>query len=47
MIADFDAFFEEGYDKDEAPQAFADWLAALLGDKVIGFGDGGVVEGSS
>lgn len=42
----FDVFFEEnGYKDGDEPQAFADWLASLTGEKVVGISTEGAVEG--
>lgn len=43
---DFDRFVEEnGYRPGEVPQAFADWLVSLTGEKVVGLSVEGAVEG--
>lgn len=41
----FDRWAEEhGYGEGDAAQAFADWLASLTGERVVGVSEEGVVE---
>lgn len=44
-FAEFDRFMEEGgYAQDEAPQAFADWLAGKTRQRVVGISEEGAVQ---